>query len=243
VEGELNRNVELRDPQLREGGVEEDLVLVEAPPSVIASCLEGLNRDSENYLGLEVGDAPVNVTARGIETAETADDSPTAEAALAKKLGNVSDWTRYNRGTVPPPQRSLARDKDANLNYRFYVQNDDGAGRGRFGGGGYGVAGGLGQLKQESESLVRERSNGTGQGQARRLRFWGTEARQSGQRLDFGGIAPEERAGSNLSVRMREAQRELKSAAQPATDTLQVLFVLSPSEEPVPTLKARNKAQ
>jgi hypothetical protein len=239
VDSEL-RNVELRDQQLQESGVEEDLVLVEASPAVIASCLEGLNRDSENYLGLEVGDSPVNITARGIEATATADDSPAAEAALAKKLGDVSDWTRYNRGTVPPPQRSLARDKDANLNYRFYAQNDDGAGRGRFGGGGYGVAGGLGQLKQESEALVRERSNGTGQ--ARRLRLWGTEARQSGQRLDFGGIAPEERAGSNLSVRIREAQRELKSAAQPA-DTLQVLFVLSPSEEPVPTLKARNKAQ
>ncbi len=82
-----------------------DVLLVDAPEPAVVSCLATLQRDSTNYVGVEVDQPPAS--------RERAD----AKAPLQKKL--AVDLGQFNRGVVSEKQKILDRDQ-----YLFYYEAD-----------------------------------------------------------------------------------------------------------------------
>jgi hypothetical protein len=138
-----------------------DVVLVEAPPVKIKSCLAELNRDSTNYLGVSVDESA------------PADKAPTPQAVPTKKL--AMELQQYNRGSVPQRQKEfLARNK------AYYFEPSpagDYFGLGSGVGGTLDAAGG-GEI-QDKQRLANE--NAANQARAQRLLVSKTERRLAGQ--------------------------------------------------------------
>ena len=88
---------ELGIKQADESAAEQDtdFVLVEAPKPTIISCLASLNKDSANYVGINV-DQSANAQARISE-----------KSGSAKKLAD--DLTRFSRGIAPQQQAAADR--------------------------------------------------------------------------------------------------------------------------------------
>jgi len=193
-----------------------DVVLVDAPPSAIYSCLEELNRDSTNYAGVAIEDVPDNQ-----ESAST--------TAPTKKL--AFDLNKYNRGIVPPQQQRLfAGDKDS---YRYYAKED------RYGGGLGGTANGdVGALKSKLGE-VRKSENLSNQARARRLHSY---AENSGpvDKIAGAGASGQDFSTSD-AFELRQLQRQLKTPAN--DDNMQVWFLLSPSDAAAASLETENRAE
>jgi hypothetical protein len=231
-----------------------DAVLVEAPPAAIMACMDGLNKDQENFLGLVVDETAA------AEAKSAAIDAIDPQFLNKQKLAEDLELSKYNRGIVPPEPESLARDK-------FHYYRSDGAnlGGGGFGGGRFGGAyaddGRFELLQQDQQDrLLRARKALTEsqKGLAVRLREWGSESAQQpsqslAQQTVRGGLANEDaRADSDAAAKLQEEAklqelgREMKEAEQRAADNkLQVLFLFS-SEEPAAapaTPRSRGKAQ
>ena len=86
-----------------------DVVFVSAPAAQVASCLADLDKDTHNYLAVDI------------------DAEPPEPKAPAGKQGQVEEWKQYNRGTVPPDQklRALARAQSADRRNRYYADDGD----------------------------------------------------------------------------------------------------------------------
>jgi hypothetical protein len=216
-----------------------DAVLVEAPPAAIEACVAGLNQDQENFLGLVV-DESTTVGGKAIANPAT-EPQVFAKQQLAENL----ELTRYNRGTVPAEQESLARDK-------YYSYRSYGA---TFGGGRLGGAtadDGQLELSQQGRLLrARKTLAESEKGFAVRLKERGRglqpgQPQQSvAQQLEQGGLAnKDENAESAATLRMQDSTREMNEAEQAGADNkLQVLFLFSCEEPATPTPASRGKAQ
>ncbi len=205
-----------------------EVVLVDAPPNTILSCMNDLNIDHANYVGVSVDDS-------------TARDEELAEMPPAKKL--ATDLGKFSRGIVPQQSaEDFARDK-----YFFYEEAENVR---RFSGG-RGFGGDVGELRQlqkdASESLAG--GNETDRGRARRIQLRAGGGRQELERLangTFFDAAPPTDVKLQHKVEAKsqlQSLDKLKSPAAANRDRLQVLFVLRPGDEPAPSLKARNTAE
>ena len=205
-----------------------DLVLVQAPPAQIVTCLSEAEKDRTNYLDIEVDDE------RTAEKQSAAQQ--TAVAGTEFKGVPTFDWTRYNRGRTNVGDREQLgkqlRDyyeiaRDAQI--AFDTDVSDGAAA--YGGGG-------GQYGFRMESRAQQQyAKGTGElrTQARAVRIPSQDgivpSLSEGKPLDL-------IAGRNRELAANESlKRELdesgststssdKTVDQAEDDMLQVLFVL-----------------
>jgi hypothetical protein len=231
---------------------EEEVVLVEATRAAIVSCLDSLNRDQENYSAISVDNMAEQELAR-----ETAQIAPTADFARSeppgelKKLADEMGLAKYNRGLVPQQQELAARDKA--FFYRYYGADSQ---EDRFAGGRYRddygrYAFGQDQAQQEVEKVLANRpyERGANQGRAVRLKTWGMVQQQADrygvdEKLLRDSAVPADPQAAATAEQLGELQQStIQSTAGPREGTLQVLFVLQPSEEAAPSRPARNKAQ
>jgi hypothetical protein len=234
-------------PEQRKEDATVEAVLVEASPAAIASCMDGLNKDVENFVGLVVDDTRAVKAQSATEAAR--DPQMFAKQQLAENL----ELSKYNRGTVPAEPESLARDKSS----YFYRSGGGGFGGGRQGYGadggrlgGYG--GGERELQQQQVRLFRARNTPTESksGVAVRFNDWGTnpepQAGRVGQLSVRGGMTDRNEAPAAASFKAQELRREMKESEQAAADNkLQVLFLFSceDSAAATPTTPSRGKAQ
>jgi hypothetical protein len=208
-----------------------EVVLVEAPSSTIFSCVEDLNKDSANYLGVHVDLSPATESFGKLK-------SPPV-----KKL--ATDLGVYNRGAVSL-ESDYAYLGDKTHYFDYFGANDgklDVAAEGTRVGGGYG---GVAENAPLSSST---RSSNLDRGRARRLQapdaFGRRQAKlyaQSGERADGPAAAKSETAGAEMMKR-RDMVSKLSDASGNAEDPLQVLFVLRAGEEPQPSAPAADRAE
>jgi hypothetical protein len=194
-----------------------DAVLVEAVPAAIEACLDGLNKDDENFPGLDVDDSAV---------ASLAGADFDADVMAKQKLANDLGLTKFNRGTVPQESESITRAKD-------YSFGTDGA---YFAGGGLG-----GRSRAESESqtvqqqhLWRARKSLTesNKGLAVRLPRWGRDGREPQQPSARGGLTTNGETAAS-SLKLGAAARGLSEVADQVSEgKLQVLFLFSCEDDP-----------
>ena len=200
-----------------------DLLFVEAAPAQIQSCLEELHRDQSDYLAVAV------------------DEDQAAANKAKRENAPEENWVQYNRGYMPQ-QQSLQRSEGN----QFYYQTEHGR-----------IAIDRGdnrsaeaqQTKQLSsnEKNVDHLSESRGQGDADEVAI--------GERSDSevrpqcpGGrtryqrdVAVECRHIPAIRRPQHQETPELKAAAQPS-ETLQVLFVLSPGDQPAISPPTETKA-
>ncbi|HJQ81651.1 MAG TPA: zf-HC2 domain-containing protein [Lacipirellulaceae bacterium] len=217
-----------------------DAVLVEAPPAAITACIDGLNKDQENILGLWVDETAA------LEAKSASDSAPETDVFAKQNLAENLELTKYNRGVVPAEQESLARDK-----YHFYRSDGAGFGGGRFGGASSNEFR-LELLRQGRWLRERKSLSESAGGLAVRLNERGVVAQQaqpSGQQSAQGGLGAENdsRAAQSDSqtaaLSVGEPRREMKEAAQAGENKLQVLFLFSCDEAAAPSPPSRGKAQ
>jgi hypothetical protein len=217
-------------PQPQTDSATVEAVLVEAPEATIMSCLDSLNKDDENYLGLAV------------ENVQASDGQVVANGALGRearaKAAPAADWawTRYNRGVVPQDKQAAPQDR--------YSHGDEqqSFGGGRLGGRAEAIQE-LEQLKETELSLARKNLSEAKNGRAVRLQTWGVKTRDSDAepaRAD-GTSAPASRAPA--PTRRDELERSLRATAAAEGDNLQVLFLLQPDESAAPSPRAKARAQ
>ena len=212
------------------GEADFDLVLVDAPQATIASCLAALQKDAENYVGLEVDEQEVAAQDRA--------NGRDANGSVDKKL--ASDWTQYSRGPVSQKQK-------ASLNDHFYYRGAVGGERSKV------IADGKERFDapteregkppvKEAKQARQEKEGAAVAGRARRLLIVAPEQRKLERLTDRGDVADATVTAGTLSI--RRAQSELKTADGVApTDNVQVLFVIAPNHEPAvsPTTKKARK--
>jgi len=73
-----------------------DVVLVDAPAAQIASCLAELDKDTENYLAVDI------------------EEEPTRSKSFSGKQSQVDQWKQYNRGRVPTQQKLMVSPRTLN---------------------------------------------------------------------------------------------------------------------------------
>jgi hypothetical protein len=237
--GESNGTAEPASDQPDEAAT-VDAVLVEAPPAAITACIDGLNKDQENILGLWVDETAA------VEAKSASDSAPETDVFAKQKLAENLELTKYNRGVVPAEQESLARDK-----YHFYRSDGAGFGGGRFGGASSNEFR-LELLQQGLRLRARKSLSESAGGLAVRLNEPGVVAQQaqrSGQQSAQGGLGAENdsRAAQSDSqtaaLSVGEPRREMKEAGQAGENKLQVLFLFSCDEAAAPSPPSRGKAQ
>ncbi len=207
-----------------DGRTAEDVVIVAAPKSVIESCLAELKKDHQSYLGVSVDDATAQSRMAGDKAVLEVD---TNVKNLATDLG-----TRFNRGTAPPQDAELSRQK---YFYDYYAGRGEGPASGR------GIADGFGggALKQEQEQLRASAESSApnseeklAQGRARRVRSWSFDNQSNRDRLIRRGAVADDRSSSSTPRQFGAVPQEAQAPAEAAGDRLYVLFVLSPGTEP-----------
>jgi anti-sigma factor RsiW len=218
----------------------QDLVLVDAPSTTILSCLDGLNRDKDNYLGIAVTDKAVDETAGGVEQGVSTDYSSPSDADFSKRRAGELGLSKYNRGIVPRQQEWSMRDK--NLYFQLQTQSEGTRAAGGY--GRFGLSRDVERLNQEApNSQANQKPGETTWGWGVRLRASELEAKQlSEQPARRRAVTTDEEAAA-MAAKLGQLRTELQSAAQPSTDRLQVLFVISPGEEEASSPPSRNKAQ
>lgn len=202
-----------------------EVVLVDAPSSTIFSCMDALNKDSANYLGVAVEDPSDSEEPAAVDSPQT------------KKI--TSDMTKFNRGSIPQQQ-------DKSLHERFYYFQSGDGNELRFGGeqrvgGGYGGALGEygGGQKEEARSLGTKTA--TDLARARRL-----QPQKLADRVHQGQSSSGPAAGFEPTIdatSQHEKVIKLKTPSQTNPERMQVLFVLRPDDTPPPSLKAKNQPE
>ncbi len=210
---------------------EVDVVLVEAPSTTIFSCMQDLNHDSDNYLGVLVDPLPAT------DSAVTKEKQPSV-----KKL--ATDLGVYNRGSVPlEPNDAYSGDK---VRYDYFgvdggeSELDPKLADGR--GGGFGGA------RQESLRSSSTASSNSDRGRARRLQTPAPGRHsielysRSAQPVEGQAAAKSELAGAEV-LKRSAMLRELKELSGSGEDPMQVLFVLRAGEESQPSAPAADRAE
>jgi hypothetical protein len=211
-QAEAGRAAGRLEMKLSGGERDVELVLVEAPRPVIESCLKDLNKDSENYPGVEVDETPVG------------QDRADAKAILDKDKKVLTDLSRYSRGIVPQQQKE-------SFSNRYYAYSDADKDRSKLD---FDPRSGLrvtdgGQPLQEVELLQRQKKSLDKLGRARRLPSSEIENRPAGKPESGGGAGGPQRVED--LVETRRAQTKLKTPADAEAANLRVLFVFSPERE------------
>jgi anti-sigma factor RsiW len=205
-------------------GRDADILLVDAPQTKIESCLAGLQRDAENYIGVAV-EAPV----AGADRAD-------ANAPLEKKL--ASELRRYNRGIVSQLQEDAYRirlngGRDAAEADQPKVNRELGRDA---------IAEAVRKPPaSEPERLAGPESAAKEMGRARRLMAFGAEGTRSGESSARGGIAGGPIATDALT--MRRAQSELEKLPDSGVNNVRVLFIVSPDRGPTSGAAAKKAAK
>jgi hypothetical protein len=195
-----------------------ELVWVDAPSKTIISCMNELNRDADNFAGISVDVPPPTVQEQAAAT--------TAENKQA------SQFARFNRGTVPPSQDSLAG-AELYFDYwgneaakhqppRRYIAKSPDV-----------------ESRDKEESLAIGGKNGTDPGRAQRLQL------REAENLDASRNAAPYRGLSTTDAKHKQlwSINQLPGPATADAQRMQVLFVIRPTDEPAPSLKARNRAE
>jgi hypothetical protein len=241
-------------PQPPASGNQDELVLVDAPAPAIESSLATLNADEVNYLGVAVEQAPATGRDRQNEESAVSDISSIEPNALSDKSGAGPDWTKYNRGMVPPLKGSLAQDAfyyyqegtEAMDQYGAMQGFDSGDYRGGYGRGGY-AGGGTAvtrqrvELEQQHQPLERKVLEEQKLGRALKLRSWALvddEQAEGLARRRF--VTPPQ--PPTVALQLAEQQPPPEQAGV-TPDRVRVLFVISPVDVPASSPPARNKAQ
>ena len=177
---------------------EVDVVLVEAPPTKIISCLADLNQDYANYLSVSVDDS------------SSADKAPAPAAAQAKKMG--MDLGKYNRGVVSQQQKDFFSRNKA----RYYQQSPEGAHSGAGSGGAIELAEPIEQKELQHQRLAG--GNYAKQGRAQRVVVSKTEDPQTDELRRLGRQLKESSKSDteNLQVFFVLAPSEEPAASPPA---------------------------
>lgn len=210
-------------------GKETDVVLVEAPEHTIESFLDVMNKDSVNFVGIDVDD-----------TNQSRDLAAFKAPVKSKSSENLS---RFARGAVPQQKNGVADRHEYFLGKPATNTNDDVAGfSGGPGGAPGGAAGRLGAgalAKQKSlgpESADEKSQVSRALGRARRIQTWDSDAplfeKQSQRNRSFGGKQIEEAKKTPAPVRaLKEHEKSTKSGAA----NLRVLFLFSPEDAATPS--------
>jgi anti-sigma factor RsiW len=172
-----------------------EAVLVEAPPQTIEMCLDELNKDSSNYLGVEVGDSL------------PAEQPPAPQSPRAKKF--AVDLGKYNRGAVPQRQKDLfALDKSQ------YSSQSPGVTT--YGGSGGTLAPSAGAQPNVRQWTKQEKV--LNEGRAQRLLIQDADIGRAQERLDLRRQlkVPAERDRANLQVLFVLAPGDEPAASPPA---------------------------
>jgi len=198
-----------------------EFVLVDAPSSTILSCMNELSADADNYVGISVDDATATDKARA--------------AAEADENKQAFGLARFNRGPVPPSDEPLAE-----VAHYFDYLGGDSARR-----------------ESQQESFAKPVvSGGAKDSELKELeqRAFGEGSgidRGRGLRLPLRAIGKTENPGSSeldgyAAQSTSDAQRSsgpLAAPAVPDNGRMQVLFVIRPTDEPAPSLKAKNRPE
>jgi anti-sigma factor RsiW len=201
-----------------------ELLLVDAPSSTIFSCMSALNSDADNYVGISVDDASL--------TDKTQVDANVEENKPASGL------VRFNRGPVPSSHESLAEAR------HFYDYLGDDVAR-RQSQQEYVRSGGSSEAKDLELNELEQRAfgakDGANRGRALRLPFEAIRKIDSLKAVSDGAAYGVSSATVPKSDRLRINQPA--EATAPDLQRMQVLFVIRPTDEPSPSLKAKIPAQ
>ncbi|HEX5470996.1 MAG TPA: hypothetical protein VFW73_03875, partial [Lacipirellulaceae bacterium] len=222
--------IKLADKSGEEQGA--DFVLVEAPKPTIISCLASLNKDSANYLGINV------------DQSTAAHDRASEKLAPDNKIAD--DLSKYSRGVAPQQQASA----DLYGRYEYHAEAPAAGAAGPaataqsaapnfVGGGGQSTA---------SRNTASDGKQGTSEIQsfsfARRSHSQPQETKIQQDKSQRSGLADnttELRRLGELKTRP-EPQQTVKDLTPPHADELRVLFVLSPEQSaPSPPLDNQTK--
>lgn len=203
-----------------------DAVLVEAPAPAILSCLAGLNKNADDYLGIEVHAEP------------QPHDRAAATSSYAKKLAD--DLSKYSRGIVPQRQKGSRR------GYDDYDRVDldslgERAPSGPARGNRFGVEAGGQHEKASGETSNPKPPQPEGLGRARRVNVSNSERVPSDElrasSRAFGGKPQAEAMKSPAPERKLDESEK----SGDANELWKVLFVLSPEDVAVPSAPPANR--
>jgi hypothetical protein len=215
---EAKRSEAVAQEEKQNGNQDVEAVLVVAPPATITSCMEALNRDEANYVSVAV----------------TAPDTRSRELREATVDGaKKADFTRSNRGAAPTPEADrIAQD------YYLYFDADPSQSTESFGVDPNTVTG-FGTVAQPATGgkAALGTSLATSNGTARRLSAidglnTGRYAKAPEAKLDITSLS------AGATSKLQAGRRQAPAKVRP--DQLKVLFVLRPTDEPAPSLKAKN---
>ena len=198
-----------------------DVVLVEAPQATIISFMAGLNKDSENYVGVEVDDSPENPQApKGASKTE----------GLAKKTN--TELGQFSRGIVTGQQKDAFRN-------RYYAYTEASSEKSKLGFDAKQEVADEGEPKP-APSAARSAGSEVAQdklkqlatlGRARRVESWEMKGDQSGPGGPSGGAMPSQSFDGSKLRRAESVDRSAQSSDGGENANWQVLFVLSPDRE------------
>jgi hypothetical protein len=198
-----------------------ELVLVDAPPSTILSCMNELSSDAKNYVGISV------------DAAMPTDKSGEDETLHENK--QLAELRKFSRGVV-----SGGRDSTSGgaLFYDYTTDHDSA----RYAlPKPYAVSDGF-DRGQKEEGLTLSRESNSNLGRARRLQLHeavGVENEEaSPPAARFGGLSQ-----TDAKDKQQIALDDIAVPAAVDRGRMQVLFVIQPSDEPAPSLKAKNQAE
>jgi hypothetical protein len=219
-----------REEESKHQPEEVDVVLVEAPTTTILSCMQDLNHDSDNYLGVRVDAPPA-----------TEDNLAKIKAPQVKKF--ATDLGIYNRGAVPLDAKDKFEGDRAYFGYGKALDESTVADSN------FGRGGGVGGATQEGRKALAW-GNNSERGRALRLPAQavpsGGELAFSGGKLPAGGAAPAAISGTSVDAEQPQPRgmiRELKERSWPAEQPMQVLFVLRAGDEPAPSAPPTDRAE
>lgn len=202
---------------------EVDMVLVDAPESAVKSCLAGLQKDADNYAGVEVE-----------ETADT--DRSKQRAQLEKKL--AFDLGQYNRGMVPQKQKDNFRNQ---FYYRRTEVRDEAELETAATREPVAVASPTQNLS-ELERVQRRARSPDNRGRAVRFSLSNTENLQrAADNLQQASVGERRSANAPAATPARDGEKLSEGPA--AENNLQVLFMLSPAEEAAASTPAEKQPE
>ena len=194
-----------------------ELVLVDAPQSAILSFMAGLNKDSDNYVGVAVDGA-----------SPKPDSADNKESSAAKA---TTELAQYSRGVIG------VRQKDAfwNRHYAFTDTNGEESKLAFDSISKEEPADERGPQSTDKEIAHENQKKLAILGRARRIASWEMKADQAVQDSSQGDAT---RSQDPDQAKLRRAESLDKAEADAENSNWQVLFVLSPDREAEPNAPA-----
>jgi anti-sigma factor RsiW len=216
-----------------------DMVLVEAPPAKIESCLADLNKNSNDFLSVDVNGEPQSR------------DRSNALSTPSKKLGeDPTNLSRFNRGAAPVAQKDTVDLRSYFYSYEFDKPNEL-AISGSGGPGGFKSA-------AEAPPIVQRETNGADTwankkqpnpdvSRARRIQITSLANPQPGESASAGGRAARIQSGAE-TMNQPMSQRKLEQQAESKlnndrNNNWKVLFVFTPEDASASSPPSNNRAK